>query len=208
MKAESGNCHIFPIVTTALVTIITERSNRQNRNCYVCFMRRTLPNLPCDLSKRVNSVGHTDESWFMSERFYIFVLRRMSFHICDSINSHIWNDRLTYVSWSNHICGTTNPEWTDKNILNTTILIKYDVYKTPSPWEEEPDRFHAWAVSKGVTTYDQLKNDLEHASSATPGDVSLIMDGIVSQIKKLSRLFIESLLRLFLSEFAGFVSKV
>jgi len=31
------------------------------------------------------------------ERFYIFVSRRMSFHICDSINSHIWNDRITYV---------------------------------------------------------------------------------------------------------------
>ncbi|NLI35348.1 MAG: hypothetical protein GX416_02355 [Bacteroidales bacterium] len=87
-------------------------------------------------------------------------------------------------------------------------MIKYDVYKTPSPREEEPDHFHARAVSKGVITYDQLKNDLEYASSATPGDVSLIMDGIVSQIKKLSRIFIESLLRLFLSEFIGFISKV
>ena len=63
-------------------------------------------------------------------------------------------------------------------------MIKYDVYKTPSPREEEPDHFHARAVSKGVITYDQLKNDLEYASSATPGDVSLIMDGIVSQIKR------------------------
>ncbi|NLI37153.1 MAG: hypothetical protein GX416_11685 [Bacteroidales bacterium] len=63
-------------------------------------------------------------------------------------------------------------------------MIKYDVYKTPSPREEEPDHFHARAVSKGVITYAQLKTDLEYASSATPGDVSLIMDGIVSQIKR------------------------
>ena len=63
-------------------------------------------------------------------------------------------------------------------------MIQYDVYKSPSSKEEEPDRYHARAVSKGVITYDQLKNDLEYASSATPGDVSLIMDGIVSQIKR------------------------
>jgi len=47
-------------------------------------------------------------------------------------------------------------------------MIQYDEYKTPSSKEEEPDHFHAQAVSKGVITYDLLKKDLEYASSATP----------------------------------------
>ena len=58
------------------------------------------------------------------------------------------------------------------------------MYKTSSSKEEEPDRYHARAVNGGVIIYDQLKNDLEYASSAILGDVSLIMDGIVSQIKR------------------------
>lgn len=36
-------------------------------------------------------------------------------------------------------------------------MIQYEVYKTPSPREEEPGHFHARAVSKRVITYDQLK---------------------------------------------------
>ena len=44
-------------------------------------------------------------------------------------------------------------------------MIQYDVYKTPTLKEEEPGPFHAWAVSKGVITYEQLKNDCEAGDS-------------------------------------------
>ena len=50
---------------------------------------------------------HLIESWISYLRPFCWLIKVLSFHICDSINSHIWNDRLTYVSWSNHICGTT-----------------------------------------------------------------------------------------------------
>jgi len=39
--------------------------------------------------------------------------------------------------------------------------------------EKEPDYFHARAVSKGIIAYDQLKNELEYAPSATPNGISM-----------------------------------
>lgn len=65
-------------------------------------------------------------------------------------------------------------------------MIQYEVYKTPSSKEEEPDHYHARAVSKGVITYDQLKKNLEYASSSTPGDVSecCVAENILHSRKK------------------------
>lgn len=64
-------------------------------------------------------------------------------------------------------------------------MIKYDIYKSPSPDRDEEEHFHARAVNVGIVSYESLKEAITYASSATPGDVSLIMDNIISQIKLL-----------------------
>jgi len=52
-------------------------------------------------------------------------------------------------------------------------MIQYDVYKSPFSKEEEPDHYHARAVSKGVITYDHILYSLEKvratAASIFPG---------------------------------------
>jgi predicted histone-like DNA-binding protein len=62
-------------------------------------------------------------------------------------------------------------------------MIKYDVYKTPSPKRTEGDMFHARAVNSEVVSFDKLKEDISYASSATPADVSHIIENVISQIE-------------------------
>jgi predicted histone-like DNA-binding protein len=63
-------------------------------------------------------------------------------------------------------------------------MIKYDIYKTPSPIGQEKELFHARAVTAGTVSYDKLKEDIAHATTATPADISLVVESIVSQIEQ------------------------
>jgi len=63
-------------------------------------------------------------------------------------------------------------------------MIQYEVYNTPSSNKEELGRFQCTDNKQRSHYLQPIKERFEYASSATPGDVSLIMDGIVSQIKR------------------------
>jgi predicted histone-like DNA-binding protein len=84
---------------------------------------------------------------------------------------------------------TVPPRWNDNfkttriKQLSNNIMIKYDIYKTPPIRGEREDHFHARAVSAGVISFDKLKEEISYASSATPADVSHIIESIISQIK-------------------------
>ena len=62
-------------------------------------------------------------------------------------------------------------------------MIKYDIYKTPSPTGEEEELFHARAVSSGIVSYSKLKEDIAYATTATPADISLVVESVILQIE-------------------------
>lgn len=56
--------------------------------------------------------------------------------------------------------------------------ITYDVYETPTTKNEQPVTYHARTTKSITITYRQLIAELVHASTATEGDVALIIEGI------------------------------
>lgn len=66
-------------------------------------------------------------------------------------------------------------------------MIDYDVFETPRPKVNgemgETVRYHARTVKNATLSFRKLKKHLQSASTATEGDVTLVVEGIISAIK-------------------------
>jgi len=108
---------VILLIVSALWNTAVDRVYQPSKSWLGICGVYTVWKLPCLLPMRGNApvlflceevfCTHFIESWISYLSHFYWLIKVLSFHICELIESHIWNDRITYVIRSTHICGTT-----------------------------------------------------------------------------------------------------
>jgi len=61
--------------------------------------------------------------------------------------------------------------------------IKYDIYENPNP-DKEKKRYHVRVAESSLISYEEVKAELTHSSSVTPGDIDAVISGLCDVLVK------------------------
>lgn len=108
----------------------------------------------------------------------------LSCHICETICSLLWDERLTAVGRKDYICGTKRISNYKYNFIISIMAVYYDIYPTPHPKEKECQEFHVRAVLGNPKSDSELLMSITHKCTITPSDIKGVLSALSDFIKE------------------------